>query len=102
MPITVGLGTSPSGATLSGTKTVTSTNGTAAFSGLSVDKAGTYTHRRLQPGGPLPDCLEVLDLGILTILVGPPCVVSRTTNAAGDAIVTYTVPADPRDPAGRY
>ena len=256
VPITVGLGASPSGAALSGTKTVTSTNGTASFSNLSVDKPGTYTlvastsglasttsgsfradqgtaicennvdcnvdatvtgvvpgtnkaysssaqisspqntdssigddggamrlsfnvdyplfscsgyshvtadrevftgpervkfvTSRIGAGllkaagrkaaslevcfvapypfslgppvasntsapvgdlngdgmidykGLLPDCLEVVDLGFLTVLVGPPCVVSRSTNSAGDAIIVYKTPASSVDPAGRY
>src|SRR5439155_13237473 len=43
-PVTIALGTNPSGGTLSGTKTVTTASGVAAFSNLSIDKAGTgYT-----------------------------------------------------------
>ncbi|HYR14825.1 MAG TPA: PKD domain-containing protein, partial [Mycobacterium sp.] len=42
--ITVALTTNPSGGALSGTKTVTATNGVATFSTLSIDKAGNgYT-----------------------------------------------------------
>src|SRR5438128_2490381 len=42
--ITVALAMNPGGGTLSGTKTVTATNGVAAFSTLSIDKAGNgYT-----------------------------------------------------------
>jgi hypothetical protein len=40
--VTVAL-TTPNGATLSGTKTVAAVAGVAKFTGLSVDKAGTYT-----------------------------------------------------------
>lgn len=41
--VTVGLGTKPSGAVLNGTKTLTSDDGVATFSTLSVNAAGTYT-----------------------------------------------------------
>src|SRR2546427_820399 len=42
--ITIALGTNPSGATLSGTKTATAVNGVATFANLSIDKAGSgYT-----------------------------------------------------------
>ena len=47
--ITVGLGTAPVGASLSGTKTVTSTNGVATFGNLSVDAQGTYTLAATSP-----------------------------------------------------
>src|SRR5207244_2177655 len=42
--VTVAIGTNPSGGTLSGTSTVTASNGVASFSSLSINKAGTgYT-----------------------------------------------------------
>jgi hypothetical protein len=42
--VTVAMGTNPSSGTLSGTKTITASNGVATFSDLSIDKAGTgYT-----------------------------------------------------------
>jgi len=42
--VTLTIGTNPGGGTLSGTKTVTVSNGVAIFTGLSIDKAGTgYT-----------------------------------------------------------
>ncbi len=40
--VTVTLGNNPSGATLSGTKTVSAVNGLATFNDLSIDKAGSY------------------------------------------------------------
>jgi hypothetical protein len=42
--VSVAIGTNPNGGTLSGTKTVNAVGGTATFSGLVIDKAGTgYT-----------------------------------------------------------
>jgi hypothetical protein len=42
--ITLAIGTNPGGGTLSGTKTMSATNGVATFSGLSINNAGTgYT-----------------------------------------------------------
>ena len=41
-PVTLSL-TQPNGATLSGTTTVNAVNGVASFTGISVDKVGTYT-----------------------------------------------------------
>ena len=40
--VTITLGNNPSGATLSGTKTVSAVNGLATFNDLSIDKAGSY------------------------------------------------------------
>ena len=43
-PVTVAIGTNPSGGTLSGTLTVSASSGVATFSGLSIDNVGTgYT-----------------------------------------------------------
>lgn len=41
--VTVALSSNPAGGTLSGTKTVTAVNGVATFSGLSINKSGSYT-----------------------------------------------------------
>ncbi|MGA2501118.1 MAG: FKBP-type peptidyl-prolyl cis-trans isomerase, partial [Tepidisphaeraceae bacterium] len=41
--VTLSLGTHPASATLSGTRTVAASSGAAAFSTLSLNKAGTYT-----------------------------------------------------------
>ncbi len=41
--ITIAINTGPGGATLSGTTTVSALAGVASFSGISLDKAGTYT-----------------------------------------------------------
>ncbi len=49
--ITVAIGTNPAGGTLSGTRTVATTNGVAAFSDLKIDKVGTgYTLVATAPG----------------------------------------------------
>jgi uncharacterized delta-60 repeat protein len=48
--VTIALGNNPSGATLSGTKTVSAVNGLATFNDLSIDKAGSYT---LMATGPI-------------------------------------------------
>jgi hypothetical protein len=49
--ITVSIAANPGGATLSGTRAVTATNGIATFSDLSMDKAGTaYTLRAATSG----------------------------------------------------
>ncbi|HXJ29719.1 MAG TPA: hypothetical protein VNG35_03725 [Gemmatimonadales bacterium] len=48
--ITVLIGTNPSGGTLSGTQTVSATNGVATFSTLSINKAGSgYTLQATSP-----------------------------------------------------
>jgi hypothetical protein len=53
--------------------------------------------------GLLPTCLP-LPFPILgqTALIGPPCQVSAAADAAGNGVVTYRLPADPRDPAARH
>lgn len=53
--------------------------------------------------GLLPNCLQIIDpiLGI-PILIAPPCQVSATADAQGNGVVTYRLPADPRDPIGRH
>jgi hypothetical protein len=53
--ITLSIGTNPSGGTLSGTLTVTVTNGVATFSDLSIDHAGTGYTLHATIGGSLPD-----------------------------------------------
>jgi hypothetical protein len=52
VPMTIGIGANPGGGTLSGTATAyTNRSGTATFSGLSIDKAGTgYTLIASSPG----------------------------------------------------
>jgi predicted outer membrane repeat protein len=53
--ITVSIGTNPGGGTLSGTLTLTVTNGVATFSDLSIDLPGTgYTLHATIGGGSLP------------------------------------------------
>jgi hypothetical protein len=52
--------------------------------------------------GLLPDCLEIIDLGIINVLVGPPCQLPTTTNAAGDATTHYKLAPHRLDPAVRH
>ena len=42
-PITIGFGSNPTGANLSGTTVVPTVNGIASFGNLAIDRAGTYT-----------------------------------------------------------
>lgn len=49
--ITVALASNPTGAGLSGTKTVRASDGIATFGDLSIDRAGTYTLRASGSGG---------------------------------------------------
>ena len=53
--------------------------------------------------GLLPGCIP-LPFPILgqTALIGPPCQVSARADTAGNGVVTYRLPADPRDPAARH
>ncbi len=46
--------------------------------------------------GVLPSCFPLLGL------IGPPCQVSARADAMGNGVVTYRLPADPRDPAMRH
>lgn len=48
--VTLSLQTSPSGATLSGTRTLSPSEGLATFTGLTVDRAGTYSLRATVAG----------------------------------------------------
>jgi hypothetical protein len=53
--------------------------------------------------GIIPNCLQLLEpiLGI-PILISPPCQVSAVADDKGNGVVTYRLPADPRDPIGRH
>lgn len=53
--------------------------------------------------GVLPTCIP-LPFTILgqTAIIGPPCQVSARADAMGNGVVTYRLPADPRDPAVRH
>lgn len=48
--ITVALASNPTGAGLSGTKTVRASNGVATFGDLSVDRPGTYRLQAIASG----------------------------------------------------
>jgi hypothetical protein len=50
LPVTVALGTNPSGGTLYGTQTVNAVAGVATFGTLRIDKAGSYTLAATSPG----------------------------------------------------
>jgi hypothetical protein len=52
--ITLSIGTNPSGGTLSGTLTISVTNGVATFGDLSIDLPGTGYTLRAAAGGSLP------------------------------------------------
>jgi hypothetical protein len=54
-PVTLSLGVNPAGGTLSGTLTVTVTNGVATFSDLSIDMAGSGYTLHASIGGSQPD-----------------------------------------------
>lgn len=88
--ITGGSGTA--GATLSGTKTVTPTNGVATFSNLSVDSAGTgYTLRATATSlGDATSGTFAITAGTATKLA---FTVNPVTTVAGQAIPTVTVRA---------
>jgi hypothetical protein len=52
--------------------------------------------------GILPTCLSIPYSVLGQAFGGPPCQVSSRPDAAGNAVVTYRLPADPRDPAARH
>ena len=63
-----------------------------------IDGDGNADYR-----GVLPTCIP-LPFTILgqTAVIGPPCQVSARADAMGNGVVTYRLPADPRDPAMRH
>ena len=71
--ITLAIGNNPSGGTLSGTATATAVNGVASFSGLSIDKAGTYTLTAASTG------LTGVASNSFNITVGPAAKLAFTT-----------------------
>jgi VCBS repeat-containing protein len=78
-PITVALGANPGGATLAGTTTVRAVGGTATFSDLALNKAGSgYT-------------LSALSSGLVSGTSQPFSVGDRPPNASGDS---YSVNED--------
>src|SRR5256714_3080863 len=81
--ITVAIGTNPGSGTLSGTKTVAAVAGVAAFSGLSIDKAGTgYTLTATGAGSTTSTTFNIT-AGTATQLVFN---VQPSTTTAGTAI----------------
>jgi hypothetical protein len=62
-----------------------------------VDGDGSTDYRGLLPG-----CLDIITVLGIHLLIGPPCQVSATADAQGNAIVVYRLPADPRDPYIRH
>jgi hypothetical protein len=70
LPVTIGLANNPGGGTLTGTTTVTSTDGAANFS-VSIDKAASgYTFSVTSPGLPTSTSLP------FSVLPGPPAKLS--------------------------
>jgi hypothetical protein len=87
--ITVGLATSPAGATLSGTKTLTSAHGVATFSNLSVSDAGDYTLLATSPNASSATSAKFTAFLALT-----PCI--NNVFCTATATTTGTVPGSNR------
>src|SRR5207249_4974833 len=94
--VTVAIGTNPSSGTLSGTKTVAAGAAGAAFSGLSIDKAGTgYTLTATGAGSTTSTAFNIT-AGTATQLVFN---VQPSTTTAGAAI-TPAVEVTAQDASG--
>jgi hypothetical protein len=98
-PITVALSSTsnPNGATLSGTTTLTASNGSATFSGLSIDKAGTgytltATTTGLAAGISSAITIKPAAASQLVVTTEPP--ISVAPNAG------FTIKVSAEDPAG--
>lgn len=91
--ITISLGNNPTGATLSGTTTVTSANGVATFSDLSIDRAGTgYTLVATSVGLSATSSSFTVTTPTATIVVTPPTSpFSATVGAALPAAQTVAI-----------
>ncbi|HEY1685795.1 MAG TPA: choice-of-anchor Q domain-containing protein [Tepidisphaeraceae bacterium] len=82
--ITIGISTGPNGGAISGTKTVAAQSGVATFTGLSLNKVGTYTLEFTD--GSLPDA----EVSGISVSAGSPSTVvilqQPTTTTAGQTI----------------
>lgn len=88
--ITVSVGNNPGGAVLSGTKTITTATGDAAFSTLSLDKVGLgYTLNASAPGL-LPGSSSAFD-----IVAGPPTQVVFIAEPSGNNIAAEPFTTQP-------
>jgi hypothetical protein len=81
--VTIRLGTAPAGAQLSGTRTVTSVNGVARFTDLSVNAPGRYTLTATSPAA-VPAAAStsqpfVAAQGLASCANDAPCTASATT-----------------------
>jgi hypothetical protein len=81
--------TTPGGATLSGTKTVTLANGVATFAGLAVDKLGAYTLTATTDAGAFTKASASL-----TIVAGAAAQVVLTTQP-GNAVAAQSLAPQP-------
>jgi sugar lactone lactonase YvrE len=101
-PISIAIGTNPSGGTLYGITTVTAVNGTATFSGLAIDNPGSgYTLTASSQGltSTTSTSFNVggLDNSIVNAVAVGPQIGTLVDSAPGSATypvsVTYTIPA---------
>jgi len=100
--ITLSLGTNPTGATLSGTTTVSAVNGTATFPNLTVDRPGTgYTLAAAAPL-PAPGLTGATSTAFSVVMASSTTTVTGTnpnsTVVGQPYLVSFTVAATP--PAG--
>jgi hypothetical protein len=94
--VTVAIGTNPSGGTLSGTLTVAAVNGSATFTNLSLDKAGTgYTLAATSgtltgpPSAPFTITAAPVSGTVSTVVAAPTAI----TASSGTSAATLTVTA---------
>ena len=96
--VTMSIGTNPSSGTLSGTATVAAVAGTATFSNLSIDKAGTgYTL------GAVSGILTPATSSTFNITAGAPAklaVITQPTNAVSATTISPSVTVQIQDAAG--
>ena len=78
--------------------------GLTAFSGRATPVGDIDGDGNPDYQGILPDCIPhpFSVVGQPALFGGPPCQVSSRPDAAGNGVVTYRLPADPRDPAARH
>ncbi len=97
--ISVSIATGPSGGTLSGTKTLNASGGSATFSGLSLNKAGSYTLSATASGltgatsGSLTVSPSSVDGNLSTLTASP-------TSVTADGTATSTLTVTVKDACG--